>query len=315
MPNLLTMTPLTQGFASTLVNQQVTGILDLVGLTIGIWTVWSSISFPLGGKLQRAFRLIGFGSLAFASSHLIDSLIVALRLANSIQALLLTLGMVLVSMLFFVSGLAGLADLLPALPAARRQAQFPRFWPLAVTVIILVGALSFILYGISPAAEIIAFIGLNSGITIMATLCIALLLRARIGGVIGRSLWLAMVGLLLFSLAHPLQVWLAEETSIPSSNLGLLHRLIVIPSLLLFALSISSVARKLSISLYIESTQTSILPSIQGSEYQNTTRWKAMDYISPRARARRNSERLRAARGINASRPFPASRQRPRQRA
>jgi hypothetical protein len=81
-----------------------------------------------------------------------------------------------------------------------------------------------------------------------------LLLRARIGGVIGRSLWLTLVGLLLFSLAHPLQIWLVEEASFPAAALAVLHRLIVMPALILFAFSIARVARALSHALTMKPT-------------------------------------------------------------
>jgi len=52
--------------SASLPAMQLAGALDLVGLAAAIWTLWSSIWLPLGGSLQRAFRLISFGALAFA---------------------------------------------------------------------------------------------------------------------------------------------------------------------------------------------------------------------------------------------------------
>src|SRR5215472_3348791 len=120
MTNLMSMTPLAEGFDSAVLAQQIAGTLDLAGLAVGIWVVWSSISLPLGGSLQRAFRLNGFGALTFALAHVIESLIGGLRLLSDQQNFLLTQGTVLISMLFFVPGLAGLADMLPTLPSVRK---------------------------------------------------------------------------------------------------------------------------------------------------------------------------------------------------
>lgn len=307
MPNLLTLRSLAEGFSSALIGQQVAGVLDLMGLAVGIWTVWSSITLPLDGKLQHAFRLIGFGALAFAVSHVIDSLVGDLDLLSSEQTLLLTQGTVLISMLFFIPGLAGLADILPMLSSARRLAPIPHFWPLAMVLAGMIVAFSFVLFGISPEAEAAAFIALDGVILIIAGLCIVLLLRTRIGGVIGRCLWLAMVGLLVFSLAHPLQVWLYGGIGLPDTTLAIVHRLIVMPSLMLFALSLTSLARKLSISLYGLPAQP-ILPSTAEAA-QKQERWKVLDGLSPRARARQHSKRKKTEAGsLRLTRPFPALR-------
>lgn len=306
MPILLTMRSLVEGFSSALIGQQVAGVLDLMGLAVGIWAVWSSITLPLDGKLQHAFRLIGFGALAFAVSHVIDSLVGDLRLLSSEQTLLLTQGTVLISMLFFIPGLASLADVLPTLSLARRLAPIPHFWPLGIVLSLTMVAFSFILFGISPEAEAVAFIALDSIIVIIAGLCIVLLLRTRIGGVIGRSLWLAMVGLLVFSLAHPLQVWLVNASGLPDTTLAIIHRLIVMPSLMLFALSLTGLARKLSVSLYSLPAQPA--PPSTAEETQKQERWKVLDGISPRARARQHSKRKSAAGSLKLTRPFPALR-------
>lgn len=218
---------------------EITALLDLTAVAIAIWTLWTTVWLHLGGQLQRAFRLISFGGFAFALSHLLDSI---LQLLDLDYALLIHQGAVLTAILFFVPGLAGLTE---SLPASARQKNEPtlQLWPLAVGLVVVVGALSFILYGVDPLAEAWAFVGLDSGLILLSGVCLVLVIRARLGGAVGRSLWLAMLGLLIFSLAHPLQVWFYEETTIAPSLLGIVHRLIVIPAFFLFAFSLTNVAR------------------------------------------------------------------------
>lgn len=274
--------------SSDVIALQVAGALDLTGLAVAVWTLWSSISLPLGGKLQRAFRLIGFGAVAFASSHLLELLLAGFQVLPGNGDFVLTQGNVLVSMLIFVPGLADLADVLPTLPSARQLAPFPRIWPAGIGLTVAIGALCFIVYGFTPEAEIITLIGLDASLIFTAILCVFLLLRARIGGVIGRSLWLALVGLLLFSLAHPLQIWLVEESSLPATTLAVLHRLIVMPSLILFALSIARVARSLSYSLTVRPALVSAQSELAEQGVETYQHWQAINNISPRARARRH---------------------------
>jgi hypothetical protein len=302
MPNLLSL-PLVEGADSTLFAQQVAGFLDLVGLAVGIWAVWSSIMLPLGGNLQRAFRLIGMGALAFACSHVLDSFIVDLKLVSDEQGLLIMQGAVLLSMLCFVPGLAALADVLPTLPGAQGMASFPRFWPLAVMLMMVIGAFSFILYGISPEAEIVAFIGLDGSISVMACLCIVLLLRARIGGMIGRYLWVAMVALLIFSLAHPAEVWMYAHSGLSVSLLAILHRLLVMPALLLFAWSVTRLSHKLNANLYLYAQQAMVK---RAEPQEDQHRYIPKTIFSVRARAYRNKARARILSGASDSRPFPA---------
>jgi hypothetical protein len=217
---------------------EINALLDLTGVAIAIWTLWTTIWLRLGGQLHRAFRFISFGAFAFALSHLLDSI---LQLLNLDYALLIHQGAVLTAILCFVPGLAGLTDSLPT----TRQRETPSFqlWPLAVGLVVIVGALSFILYGVGPLAEAWAFVGLDSGLVLLSGVCLVLVIRAHLGGAVGRSLWLALLGLVIFSLAHPLQTWFYEETTIAPSLLGIVHRLIVIPAFFLFAFSITSVAR------------------------------------------------------------------------
>jgi hypothetical protein len=216
-------------------------LLDLAGLAVAIWTLWSSLWLHLGGHLQRAFQLISLGALAFASSHLLDSILEMLGLDS---ALLIHQGAVITSMLFFVSGLANLADALPALNGKQNN-DSPRLWPLSVGLVIAIGAISFILFGLGPLSETLAFISLEGCLILLSIICLGLVTRARLGGSVGRSLWQAVLGLLLFSLAHPVQVWFYEETSYAPELLGILHRLIVIPAFFFFAVSITGVARGL----------------------------------------------------------------------
>lgn len=308
MPHLPSMM-LAEAFDAALISQQLSGLLDLIGVAVGIWTVWSSISLPIGGNLQRAFRLIGVGALAFACSHVIDSLVVNLHLASDEQGLLIMQATVLVSMLFFVPGLARLAEMLPTLPSARKPGSFPQVWPFMLPIIILIGAFSFIFYGVSPEGETVAFIGLDGLLTGMALLCIVLVVRARIGGVIGRALWMAMLGLLLFCLAHPLQLLLYDQADLPSGANDVLHRLIVIPALLFFALSITRLGRKLNASLQM-AERLRVFTSTPVTKPQPQPRRSPKHGFSARDRARRNHEREQSLSGASPSRPFPA--QRPR---
>ncbi|HEY7122314.1 MAG TPA: hypothetical protein VH540_00040 [Ktedonobacterales bacterium] len=230
----------------SLVDLELAGLLDLVGLTIAIWTLWSSLWLPLGGNLLRAFRLISLGALAFALSHLMDTLIQNLQLTNLETATLIHHGTVLTAMLFFVPGLASLADALPDFAAPFPTNPQLRLWPFAVGLALTVGALSFILYGFSFEAEFWAFVGLDGSLVLLSGVCVFLVLRARLGGPIGSSLWFALLGLLIFSLAHPLQAWLYEQETYTPGTLGVLHRAVVIPAFCLFAISITNLGQKLS---------------------------------------------------------------------
>jgi len=196
------------------------------------------------------------------------------------------------AMFFFVPGLASLADVLPGFSSKRRK-PFPHIWPLAVGLAISIGALSFVVYGLNPEAEVAAFIGLDGSLLLMTLLCIILLIRTRVGGDIGRSLWLATLGLLIFSLAHPFQAWLYEQTDGAPGELSIVHRLIVMPAFVLFAISITQLARNMS-RILIAATTGSLAQhaqqaqeAVQAQEYE---RWADMDSISPRTRARQNLE-------------------------
>jgi hypothetical protein len=206
------------------------GVLDLAGLAVATWTLWVFLSLPLQGTLQRAFRFISIASLAFAFSHVLDSL---------------AQGEVLVSILLFVPGLVSLADSFPQFSPAQASQRPFSLWPLAVGFIIGIASLSFILYGISPQAEVIAFLGINGCLVALTVVCCWLLIRAGVRGAVGFSLWLAMLGLILFSMAHPLQAWMVFQ---PGNALygPVFHRLIVMPAFFLFAFSMTHLARRIS---------------------------------------------------------------------
>jgi hypothetical protein len=221
------------------------GVLDLAGLAVATWTLWVFLSLPLQGTLQRAFRFISIASLAFAFSHVLDSLVGALDLLPGPGAILLAQGEVLVSILLFVPGLVSLADSFPQFSPAQASQRPFSLWPPAVGFIIGIASLSFILYGISPQAEVIAFLGINGCLVALTVVCCWLLIRAGVRGAVGFSLWLAMLGLILFSMAHPLQAWMVFQ---PGNALygPVFHRLIVMPAFFLFAFSMTHLARRIS---------------------------------------------------------------------
>jgi hypothetical protein len=215
----------------------------VVGVAIAIWTLWTCFGLALGGHLRRAFGLISVGGLAFALSHVLDTI---LQLLNIDAATLIHQGAVLLAMLCFLPGLAALTDSLPPLQRAAGATDRLQLWPLAVWLTFSSSAISFILYGVSALAEAVTFLVLDGSILVLAGITIVLVVRARLGGPIGRALWLALLGLLLFSLAHPLQAWLYQATDEAAPVFNILHRLIVMPAFLLFASSLATVARGLT---------------------------------------------------------------------
>ncbi len=231
------------GQAHSLTNLEVIALLDFSGLAIAIWTFWSSIWLHLGGNVFRAFRLISIGGLAFALSHLLDTI---LQLLGIEAAMLIHQGAVLLSVLFFLPGLASLTDAVPSFRVAGRSEQQSAFWPISVCLTLSIIAASFILYGINALAETAAFVALDGSIVLLAGACLILVIRARLGGTVGRSLWQAMLGVIIFSMAHPVQAWFYEQATYSPDTLAILHRLIVIPAFCLFAVSMTSVARTLS---------------------------------------------------------------------
>ncbi len=223
---------------------ELSGALDLAGLAMATWTLWVFLSLPLQGVLRRAYRFISIAALAFAFSHVLDSLVQALGLLPVQGAVLLHQGAVLISMLLFVPGLASLAESF-SLVSPTAQKLSSRLWPLAIGFIAGIVSLSFIIYGVAPEAEAVAFAGVNACLIVLAGVCCVLLVRARIRGAVGSSLWLALLGVVIFSLAHPLQAWTVLQPGLSDYN-EVFHRLLVIPAFFLFALSLTHLARRLS---------------------------------------------------------------------
>lgn len=223
---------------------EIAGVLDLAGLVAAIWTLWSTIQLSLGGKLLRAFRFMTIGSLAFALSHLADTLLQASKALDVEVATFLHQGVVSVSIFLFVAGLANLTDDLPTLGARRQTTSALRLWPFVVGGALCISALSFILYGFSLVAEAWAFIWVDVGLVVMLSVCLLLALRARLGGSIGHSLWLAMLGLFIFGMAHPVQIWFYLNTTLPPGALAIVHRMVVIPAFYLFAISITRLGQQ-----------------------------------------------------------------------
>jgi hypothetical protein len=110
---------------------------------------------------------------------------------------------------------------------------------------LVISASSFILYGAGVLAETVAFFALDGSLILLSGIALGLLVRARLGGTIGRSMRQALLGLVLFSL-RPVQVWFYEAADVAPDLLGIFHRLIVMPAFLLFAFSITHVSQSLS---------------------------------------------------------------------
>ena len=263
---------------------EISGILDLVGLAAAIWTLWTSLSLPLGGQLKRSYRCIAWGTLAFAASHLLESFFQGTQVLGGEQAYMLMQAAVPASILFFVWGLIGISETFPGFSSNDQGSPLAFAWPLAVNLVIAIGAFSFIFYGVSTQAEVVALVGLEGGLFILTGLCVFLLIRARLRGAIGHSLWLAMLGLLLFSLAHPLEIWLIEGTNLSGDLIAVLHRVVVMPALILFAISITRLAH------YLNQALLPITPPT--GEAQNTQPQKFLQVISASASKRDNRERL-----------------------
>jgi hypothetical protein len=218
-------------------------LLDLLGLGAAIWSLWVLAWLDLEGALRGAFRWIVAGGLVFALLHLQDSLLRLGQFLNDDLINLIHIGSMLVVMVFMVLGMARLADVAMQWQVKAEGAPV-RLWPLAVGVAATLGALSFILYGFSALAVAWANWALQGGLILLTIACATQVLRARLGGSVGRALRWALFGLLVFSLVHPLQAWLLTIGALEySPYFSLLHRVFVIPAFLLFSFSISALSR------------------------------------------------------------------------
>ena len=220
-------------------------LFDLVGVMAAIWTVWTLAWLPVEGLLRNAFRFITTGSLTFALLHVSDTILRQEHLLPGKLVSLIDIGSMLLAMIFFVLGLARLAD---AVTWEKTEARPPiRWWPFSVGVALCLGILSFIIYGVSPSAVVWATVGISAGLVLLTIVCLVQVLRARLGGQVGSALWLALLGLIVFCLVHPLQSWLFDARLItPSPISPVLHRLFVIPAFLLFSASMARLSRGLA---------------------------------------------------------------------
>lgn len=221
-------------------------VLDLIGVIAAIWAVWALAWLDMQGALRRAFRLLAFGGLIFALLHVQDSIVRLEKLLAGGWIQLIHLGLVLVAMAFFVFGLARLADSVTRWQAPAGTLPSSAWWSLAVGVAVSLGALGFILYGASPAALLWAELGLDAGLVLLAVVCVIQVLRARLAGALGSALWIGLVALLIFSLDHPLQLWLSSARIVAPALSPVLHRVVVIPAFLLFSVSIARLSRTLA---------------------------------------------------------------------
>jgi hypothetical protein len=220
--------------------------LDLIGVVAAIWTLWVFAWLPLQGVAMSAFRLIAVGGLIFALLHVLDTLFMVWKVLPQGMPGLVHFGLVLVSLVVFVVGLARLADAVNAWQAP--ETQFPRhqWWPMSVAMSVFLLALSFIIYGFKLEELFWASVSIDTGIVLLSITCAVQVWRARLGGAVGGALYLALVGLLIFSLAHPMQTYLGSVQFVSGPIVPLLHRLTVIPAFLLFSASIGRLSRALA---------------------------------------------------------------------
>lgn len=221
-------------------------LLDLVGFIAAIWTLWSFAWLPLKGLAMSAFRLIALGGMIFALLHVLDTLFQVWGILPRGLPTLIHFGLVLVALIYFVLGLARLADAISAWQLAQGELSSLRWWPVAVGLAVILGAISFIIYGFNLAAVVWASIALDAGIVLLTLTCAFQVWRARLGGAIGGALYLALTGLVIFSLAHPAQTWFSAIQIVSAPLLPLFHRLAVIPAFLLFSASITRLSRALA---------------------------------------------------------------------
>jgi hypothetical protein len=221
-------------------------LLDLLGVIAAIWTLWIFAWLPLKGIAMSAFRLIAVGGLIFALLHVLDTLFSVWTILPEGLPFIIHWGLVLVSMVYFVFGLARLADAVTTFQLPQEAFPGQRWWPMAVGLSLFLLAISFIVYGFQLETVFWALMALNVGITILALTCALQVRRAHLGGAMGGALYLALLGLLIFSLGHPVQTWLIASQIISGPIIPLLHRLGVIPAFLLFSASIARLSRALA---------------------------------------------------------------------
>ncbi len=221
-------------------------LLDLLGVIVAIWTLWTFAWLPLKGIAMSAFRLIAVGGMIFALWHVLDTLFSVWTVLPLGLPFLVHWGLVLISLVYFLFGLARLADAVSVLQLPQDQSPTQHWWPMAVGLSLFLLAISFIVYGFKLETVFWALMALNVGITILALACAFQVWRAHLGGALGGALYLALLGLLIFSLAHPAQTWFSLADIVSGPIVPLLHRLAVIPAFLLFSASIARLSRALA---------------------------------------------------------------------
>jgi hypothetical protein len=220
--------------------------LDFLGVVAAIWTLWVFAWLPLKGVAMSAFRLIAVGGLIFALLHVLDTLFSVWKILPQGLPGLIHFGLVLVALVYFVFGLVRLADAVTAWQLPNEQFPRQQWWPLAVALSLVLLALSFIIYGFQLQTVFWAVMAINVGIVVLSIACSVQVWRAHLGGAVGGALYLALVGLLIFSLAHPVQTWLSLSQVISGPVVPLLHRIAVIPAFLLFSAAIGRLSHALA---------------------------------------------------------------------
>ena len=246
MPLALLLTPAatTTPDANTLFLWE--AFLDMAGVIAAIWTLWIFAWLPLKGIAMSAFRLIAVGGVIFALLHVLDTLFSVWKILPSGLPSLFHWGLVLVSLVYFVFGLARLADAVSEWQQSQEQTPRQAWWPLAVGLSLILLAVSFIIYGFQIETVYWAVMALNVGIVVLSFTCAVQVWRAHLGGAVGGALYLALLGLLIFSLAHPAQTIIIQTDVVSGPIVPLLHRLAVIPAFLLFSASIARLSHALA---------------------------------------------------------------------
>jgi hypothetical protein len=221
-------------------------LLDAVGVIAAIWTVWIFAWLPLKGIAMSAFRLIAVGGVLFAVLHVLDTLFSVWKILPSGLPSLVHWGLVLISLIYFVFGLARLADAVSAWRLPEDQTIKQAWWPMMVALALILLAVSFIIYGFKIETVFWAVMALNVGIVFLSFTCAVEVWRAHLGGAVGGALYMALLGLLIFSLAHPLQTAFVQFDVVSGPIVPLVHRLGVIPAFLLFSASIARLSRALA---------------------------------------------------------------------
>src|SRR5579885_428074 len=165
-------------------------VLDLLGVIAAIWTLWVYVWLPLSGFTRSAFRLFVLGGMTFALLHVLDTIFQVWTVLSKGLPTLIHFGLVLVALVFFVLGLARLADAMSGFRRPQRDDVLQqRWWPLAVALALILGVSSFIIWGLNLLAIFWADVAVDAGIVVLALACAVQVWRTQLGGAIGGALW------------------------------------------------------------------------------------------------------------------------------